>query len=174
MRWLTIMVAVLGLALVGAGCGGGDDETAEDTDTVVVTDTVGTETTDDATDIDGSGSIGNLSEDCIAAVSAFAALGQAVGTAATGGDTSDAAESSELLQEFADKAPDEIEDDIRVLAEAYAVYIEELSGLDLGTGETPSAEQIQQLTEASEKLNTPEVQAASESFNTWATANCKS
>jgi hypothetical protein len=173
MRWLTIVVAVLGLALVGAGCGGGDDEAGEDTDTVVVTDTLGTEETTDDTDTD-TGSIGILSEDCIAAVSAFAALGQAVGTAATGGDTSGAAESTELLQEFADKAPDEIEDDIRVLAEAYAAYIQELSGLDLGTGETPSAEQIQQLTQASEKLNTPEIQAASESFNTWATANCKS
>jgi hypothetical protein len=171
MRWLVIVVAVLGLALVGAGCGGGDDEAAGDDTTIVTetTDTDTTETTDTDTDV---GDIGDLSEDCLAAVGAFAALSQAVGAAGAGGDTGNADESAELFRQFADKAPDEIQDDIRVLAEAYATYIEELSGLNLQAGDTPSAEQIQQLTEASEKLNTPEIQAASESFNSWATTNC--
>jgi hypothetical protein len=172
MRWLAIAVAVLGLALVGAGCGGGDDEASGDdsgiTITTETTDTDGTETTDD-TDL---GDIGNISEDCLAAVGAFAALSQAVGAAGAGGDTGNADESAELFSEFAGKAPDEIQDDIRVLAEAYATYIEELSGLDLQAGATPSADQIQQLSEAAEKLNTAEIQAASESFNSWATTNC--
>ena len=50
MRWLTIAVAVTAFALVGAGCGG-DEESTGDTDTVVVTDTTGTEetTTDETT-----------------------------------------------------------------------------------------------------------------------------
>jgi len=171
MRWLAIVIAVLGLALVGAGCGGGDDEAAGDETTIVTetTDTDATETTDTDTDV---GDIGNLSEDCLAAVGAFAALSQAVGAAGAGGDTGNADESAELFREYADKAPDEIQDDIRVLAEAYATYIDELSGLSLQAGETPSADQIQQLSEAAGKLNTPEIQAASESFNTWATTNC--
>jgi len=171
MRWLAIVIAVLGLALVGAGCGGGDDEAAGDETTIVTetTDTDATETTDTDTDV---GDIGNLSEDCLAAVGAFAALSQAVGAAGAGGDTGNADESAELFREYADKAPDEIQDDIRVLAEAYATYIDELSGLSLQAGETPSADQSQQLSEAAAKLNTPEIQAASESFNTWATTNC--
>jgi hypothetical protein len=169
---LAIAVAVLGLALVGAGCGGGDDEAAGDDTTIVTetTDTESTETTDD-TDTD-VGDLGDVSEDCLAAVGAFVALSQAVGAAGAGGDPGNADESAELFSEYADKAPEEIQDDIRVLADAYAAYIEELSGLGLEAGATPSADQIQQLTEAAEKLNTAEVQAASESFNSWATTNC--
>jgi hypothetical protein len=173
MRWLAIVVAVLGLALVGAGCGGGDDEAAGDDTTIVTetTDTDATETTDDTdTDTDASG-IGNLTEDCLAAVGAYATLSQAVASAFSGA-AAGAEESAELFEEFADKAPDEIEDDIRVIAEAYAAFVQELGDLNLQEGEAPSADQIQQLTQASEKLNTPEIQAASENFNTWATTNC--
>jgi DNA anti-recombination protein RmuC len=104
-------------------------------------------------------------------VGAYATLSQAVASAFSGAETG-AEESAELFEEFADKAPDEIEDDIRVIAEAYAAYVQELASLNLQAGETPSAEQIQQLTEASEKLNTPEIQAASDNFNEWATTNC--
>ena len=174
MRWLTMVVAVLGLALVGAGCGGGDDEAASDesgiTITTETTETEDTETTE-STDTDVSGSLGNLTEDCLAAVGAFAALSQAVAAAGTGGDSS-AEDSAELFRQFADKAPDEIQNDIRVLADAYASYVQELADLDLQPGETPSADQIQQLTQASEKLNTSEITAASEHFNTWASTNC--
>ena len=172
MRWLTIVVAVLGLALVGAGCGGGDDEAAGDDTTIVTetTDTDATETTEDTeTDTDSTG-IGDLTEDCLAAVGAFATLSQAVASAFTGAQGAD--ESAELFGEFAEKAPDEIQDDIQVIAEAYAAYVQELSDLDLKPGATPSTEQIEQLTAASEKLDTPEIRAASENFNSWATANC--
>ena len=175
MRWLTIVVAVLGLALVGAGCGGGDEETADDDATVTITtetDTETTGTTDEGTTDDGDTSgTGVLTEDCLAAVSAFVSLSQAVGLAATGGG-SGASQFSDELNEFADKAPAEVQDDIRVLAEAYAAFIDELSDLDLQEGQVPSGDQIQALTEASEKLNTPEVTQASENFNAWAQTNC--
>ncbi|HZN21839.1 MAG TPA: hypothetical protein VFB57_04705 [Gaiellaceae bacterium] len=175
MRWLTIGVAVLGLALVGAGCGGGDEETADDDATVTITtetDTETTGTTDEGTTDDGDTSgTGVLTEDCLAAVSAFVSLSQAVGSAATGGG-SGASQFSDELNEFADKAPAEVQDDIRVLAEAYAAFIDELSDLDLQEGQVPSGDQIQALTEASEKLNTPEVTQASENFNAWAQTNC--
>ena len=176
MRWLTIVVAVLGLAFVGVGCGGGDDEAADDDATVTITtdttDTTDTgETTDEGTTDDGDTSgTGVLTEDCLAAVSAFVSLSQAVGAATTGG-SSGASEFSDELEEFADKAPAEVQDDIRTLADAYAAFIDELSDLDLQEGQVPSGDQIQALTEASEKLNTPEVTQASENFNTWAQTN---
>ena len=173
MRWLTIVVAVLGLALVGAGCGGGDEEAADDDATVTIsteTDTETTETTETTDDGDTSGT-GVLTEDCLAAVSAFVSLSQAVGAATTGGG-SGASQFSDELNEFADKAPDEIQDDIRVLADAYAAFIDELSDLDLQEGQVPSGDQIQALTDASEQLNTPEVTQASENFNSWAQTNC--
>lgn len=178
MRWLTIVVAVLGLALVGAGCGGGDEEAADDDTTVTITTETDTdtteagETTDDGTTDDGDTTgTGVLTEDCLAAVSAFVSLSQAVGAATTGG-SSGAGEFSDELEEFADKAPAEVQDDIRTLADAYAAFIDELSDLDLQEGQVPSGDQIQELTEASEKLNTPEVTQASENFNTWAQTNC--
>lgn len=176
MRWLTIVVAVLGLALVGAGCGGGDEEAADDETTVTITTETDTteagETTDDGTTDDGDTTgTGVLTEDCLAAVSAFVSLSQAVGAATTGG-SSGASEFSDELEEFADKAPAEVQDDIRTLADAYAAFIDELSDLDLQEGQVPSGDQIQELTEASEKLNTPEVTQASENFNTWAQTNC--
>lgn len=170
MRWLTIVVAVLGLALVGAGCGGGDEEAADDDATVTITTETDTETSETTDDGDTSGT-GVLTEDCLAAVSAFVSLSQAVGAATTGGG-SGASQFSDELNEFADKAPAEVQDDIRTLAEAYAAFIDELSDLDLQEGQVPSGDQIQALTEASEKLNTPEVTQASENFNAWAQTNC--
>ena len=178
MRWLTIAVAITAFALVGAGCGGGDDEATGDTATVVATDTTGTdETTTDETstdetteDTDTAASGGVPSGDCLEAVAAFAALSQAVAAAGASGD--DAEDSARLFQEFADKAPEEISDDIQVLADAYAEYITVLSGLDLQAGETPSADQIQELEQASEALSQPEVTAASDHFSSWASTNC--
>jgi hypothetical protein len=179
MRWLTIAVAITALALVGAGCGGGDDESSSDTDTVVATDTTATddtttdetETDDTTTDETETGASGGLpSGDCINAVSAFAALTQAVATA--GSSAGDASDSARAFQEFAAEAPDEIKDDIQVLGDAYAEYIAVLSGLGLDAGDAPSADQIEEITQASEKLTTPEVLAASESFSAWAQDNC--
>ena len=105
------------------------------------------------------------------AVRAFAALSAAVGSAGTGNE-SGAEDSARLFSEFADKAPEEIQDDIRVLASAYQAFIQELGDLGVQAGGTPSADQIQKLAQASEKLNTPEITAASEHFNSWATTNC--
>lgn len=181
MRWLTIAVALAAFALIGAGCGGGDDDATGDTDTVVATDTFGDETTDDTTtdetdtdetdtDTDGSGDFG--SGDCADAVAAFTSLSQAVAAAGASGD--DAEDSARAFQDFADDAPEEIRDDIRILGDAYVEYITVLSDLGIEAGETPSADQIQQITEASEALTTPEVTAASERFSTWASTNCPS
>jgi len=179
MRALLIAL-VLAVALVGAGCGGGDEAAGDET---VVTETTTDETTTDETttddsttedtETDTSGSTGNLTEDCLAAVSAFAALAQGVGAAA-GGNDEDVDEAAQAFSQYADKAPDEIRDDINVLAEAYGTYIQALKDLGLQPGDIPSAEQLQQLASASEKLNTPEITAASDHFNAWATANCPS
>ena len=176
MRWVMVLAAVVA-AVALAGCGGGNDAASSDTDTVAITDTSATEETtteettteetETETETDISG--GLVSGDCVKAVTAFAALSQAVGAAGASGD--DAEDSARAFQEFADEAPDEIKDDIQVLGDAYADYIAVLSGLGLQAGETPSADQIQELSQAAEALNTPEVIAASDHFNTWASAN---
>jgi hypothetical protein len=171
MRWLTIAVAVFALVLVGAGCGGGDDE-ASGTDTAVITDTTDTdETTDETTteetteetDTDVSG---DLSGECLEAVQAYSA---ALAAAGAGGDTDN---SLEVFQEFADRAPEEIRDDFQVLAQAYAEYIEVAGDVDLQSGETTSADDLQKLQQAAAAFNDAEVQAANERVTAWADENC--
>jgi hypothetical protein len=155
MRWMMFAVLVAALALVGAGCGGGDDEGAGDTDTAVVTDTTTTEdtTTDETTtettdtQTDTGTSDGLASGDCLSAVTAFGALSQAVAASSSSSEAEDAVR---VFQEFANNAPEEIQDDLRVLADAYVEYIGVLTDLSLGAGDTPSADQIQQITQASE------------------------
>jgi hypothetical protein len=181
MRWFALLV--LALALVAAGCGGGDDESAASDETTIEETTTSEDTTsedttsedtpsedtgDEDTDLSGTPF---LTEDCLAVVAAFTALAAGVGAAGGGNDES-IDEAAAQFQEYVDRAPDEIKDDLGALAAAYAEYTTALQDLGLGAGDQPSTEQLAQLTAASGKLNTPEVLAASESFSNWASTNC--
>jgi hypothetical protein len=171
MRWLTIAVAVLGLALVGAGCGGDDEEAADET-TVVVTDTLGTDdttedTTDDGTTTDDSDDpLLFASEDCRELAAAASALGSAF--ASPGSQV----EGSEAFEELADRIPDEIEDDFQVLAEAYSSYADVIADIDIQPGEVPSAEDLQALQQALATIDQQEVTQASANITAWVTENC--
>ena len=174
MRWLTIaVVAVSALALVGAGCGGDDEEASDETtltdtftdDTTTDETTTDEATTEETTDDDLSGVLAD--EDCRALAAAGAAFAQAF-TGAGG------AEDVRAFEELADEVPDEIEADVRVLAEAYATYSTELEDIGLAAGQTPNAEQLQQLQAALTSIDQQEVTAASERLSDWATENCPS
>jgi len=175
MRWLTIAVAVFTLVLVGAGCGGGDDE-ASGTDTTVITDTLDTDetTTDETTTDDDSGTdTGDLptfaSEDCQSLVAAFVVLSAATGAAASGTDIS---EDVEKFAELAEGVPDEIKDDVATVAEAYSGYASLLADVGLQPGEIPTAAQAQELQEAAQALASEDVSAAGERLSAWTTENC--
>ena len=168
MRWLAIVVAVLGLALVGAGCGGGDDEAAGDETTIVTetTDTDGLETTDDAS-TDGADLSGILNdEDCLALASAGAAFAQVFS------GTGNSAESEEALDELASKVPDEIRADVQTLAQALAAYADKLKDIGLEAGATPTAEQLQALQAAIASFDQEELDAASQRIQAWTDKNC--
>jgi hypothetical protein len=168
MRWLAIGVAVLGLALVGAGCGGGDDEATGD-DTAIVTETTDTdslETTDDtSTDTADLSEILD-DEDCLALASAGAAFAQAFS------GTGDSSGSTEELQELASKVPDEIREDVQTLAQALAGYAEKLQDIGVEAGATPTAEQVQQLQAAIASFDQQELTAASNRIEAWTQKNC--
>jgi hypothetical protein len=176
-RWLTIVVALTALLLVAAGCGG-DDESASDTTTL--TDTTTDETTTDETtltdattddtttdDTDLSGVLAD--EDCLALIGAMASFGQALG-----GANASSEETSAAFEELAAKVPDEIEADVKVLADAYTEYAAELEDIGIEAGQTPSAEQLQQLQAALVSFNEPGVAEASERLRAWADTNCPS
>jgi len=164
MRWLAVLV--MALALVVAGCGGGDDSTASDETTVEETttseDTTTSEETTD-TDVDASAILGD--EDCLKLASIGATLAQAV-TGATD------EEATEAFQNLVDDVPDEIKADVQVLADWFAEYSAKLKDIGLQAGQTPTAAQVAQLQAALADTNQEELTAASERLQAWANANC--
>ncbi len=168
MRWLALIV--LALALVAAGCGGGDDESsaADDTtieETTTTDETTSEDTTTDETTTSGDADFDFADEDCQALLGVGAAFAQAI-TGATD------QEALEAFQQLADNVPDEIQADVQVLADWFAEYAAKLEDIGIQAGQTPSAEQLQQLVAALSATNQEEVSAASERLGTWADENC--
>jgi hypothetical protein len=175
-RWLSILVAVVALSVAAVGCGGNDESASGDTtatetttDETTTDETTTDETTTDET-TDGTGDLSGVfaDEDCLALVAAAASFGQALA------GVSGTPEQTNAFEELADKVPDEIKADVQVLAEAYARYAAEIRDVGLEAGQTPSAEQLQQLQAALASFDEQGVSEASERLSTWAQANCPS
>ena len=167
MRAMTIAFLLV-LALLAAGCGGGDDN-ASDTDTVVTetTDDITTDETTDETTTDDDGSF--ATGECAELVAAATSISQ---TFSATGTTDDIDEARDQFEEFADNAPEEIRDDLQVLAAAYEEFAEVLGDVDIEPGETPDAEAIQALQAAIAAIDQAEITEASANVNAWTTANC--
>ena len=171
MRWLSILVVAL--ALVAAGCGGGDDESSAADETAIEEttseDTTTEETTTEETTSDDTTDLSGIlaDEDCLALASVGATIAQAF--AATGGDSG----STEDLQALADKVPNEIKADVQTLAAAFAEYADKLQEIGVQAGATPTAEQVQQLQAAIASLDQAELTAASNRIEAWAKDNCE-
>jgi hypothetical protein len=167
--WTIAAMLVAALALIAAGCGGDDGEASGAADTAVVeTDTVdhngeGETTEGDTTEETGSAALGG---EC----AEFAGLGAKIQSAfGVGGDVDSA---SEVFAELADRVPEEIRDDYRVLADNFKEFAEALKGVDLTSGETPSPETLAKLQQAATAMDQPEIQQASENIESWVEENC--
>jgi hypothetical protein len=173
MRRVTILLVVAAFALAVVGCGG-SDEAGSDTETVAVTDTTTDETTTEETETDGTDTAettdasGDFS-DCAGLTDATQKLGQALSAASS--DEGSLEASSELYQQFADEAPEEIRADVQILADAYAKYVDALKDVDLSSG-TPSPDDALKLSQALASIDQTDVAAASQRITTWASANC--
>jgi hypothetical protein len=169
MRWLALLA--MALALVAAGCGGSDNESAG-SDATAIEETTSTETTSEDTtseemtdtDADISGLLED--DDCLA----LAGVGATIAQAFTG--TSGDADSDELAQ-LVDKVPDEIKADVQVLAEAYGTYADKIADIGIEPGSTPSAEQLQELQGVLASLDQQELTAAANRIEAWASDNCE-
>jgi len=177
MRWFLIVLAVLTLAFAGAACGG-DDESASDT--TAITDSIGTDetdetttdetTTDEETDTDtDTDTTGIASEECQELIDASSSLGEALSGANTGDELADA---SERFADFAEQVPEEIQDDVRALADVFEAYVEAFGDLDLQVGEVPSAEDAQALAAALATIDQEAVTEAQTNLTAWAEENC--
>jgi hypothetical protein len=170
MRWLSVLVVAF--ALVSAGCGGGNDESAASTETTTTEETTTSDTTtSDETTTEGSTDTTDLSgilgdEDCLALASVGATMAQAF--AGASGSTDNSAE----LEDLASKVPDEIKADVQVLAQAFATYSAKLKDIGVEAGKTPTADQLQQLQGAIASLDQQELTAASQRIEAWSKKNC--
>jgi hypothetical protein len=170
MRWLSVLVVAF--ALVSAGCGGGNDESAASTETTTTEETTTSDTTtSDETTTEGSTDTTDLSgilgdEDCLALASVGATMAQAF--AGASGSTDNSAE----LEDLASKVPDEIKADVQVLAQAFATYSAKLKDIGVEAGKTPTADQLQQLQAAIASLDQQELTAASQRIEAWSKKNC--
>jgi hypothetical protein len=168
---LLALLALLGaVALLAAGCGGGDSESAADETTIETTteadtDTDTTEDTGEMTDEDTDLSA-FASEDCLQ----LAQVGARFSESMSG--TGDVGDVETFFQELADKAPDEIADDLRVLAEAMGEYAEAFQGIDLTGAAAADPETIQKLQELAAKFDDEKYVQASENIQAWAEENC--
>ena len=161
------------LALAVAGCGGDDSssESAGSGDQATVEETVtdGQATTDDgstSTDVD----LGDLSKECLD----FASVGAKVSEAfkASGGSGGDLTATAEAFDELVDAAPDAIKDDLETLAGGIQTMAEALKGVDLSSGQTPSAEDLQKLQKAMSSVDSAALQQASTNVEAWVQQNC--
>ena len=164
MRWLAILV--LALALVAAGCGGDDDSTASDGPATEETTTAEETTPEETTDGDTTDLSGLLEdEDCLALAGVGASIAQAFSGAAQSGSETE-------LEELANRVPEEIRADVRILAEALAEYSEKVQEIGIKPGTTPTAAQAQELQTLILLLDQERLTAASERIQAWAEENC--
>jgi hypothetical protein len=180
-RYRNFAVLVLGvLAFAAAGCGGdsssseaSSDTQAEETATVDETaeDTTALDTTaDDATDT-SSLDAGDLSADCLGFAGIGAKISEAMGGA--NGGTADMSKTMELFDQLVASAPDEIKDDLQVIADGVGTLAEAMKGIDLTSGATPSADDLAKMQKALASVDSAKLQAASQNVEAWAKDNCK-
>ena len=152
-----VVLLVVG-AFVFAACGGGDDEAG------------GGGTTGG-----GGGAIAGPLDaaECAQVVSAMAAAAAAIPQVMSG-EAGDLSTSVDQLEAMAEKAPEEIRDDLLLVAQGYATYSQALqdSGYDPASGQAPPPEVIAALTEAGQTLNDADFQAASGRVSAWFAENC--
>jgi hypothetical protein len=156
------------LALVAA-CSPAD-EGAEAPDDVEATTPSGD---NGAGDSDGDDGGFTPTQVCIEAAQAMSAAMQSYSSSFSGAlDEATAAEVEDQLEQWADQAPDEIKDDFDVFAREMSAYYEALADIGLIPGATPTAEQLQALSEAADEVDQAALDEASNNIEAWFDGNC--
>jgi hypothetical protein len=87
-------------------------------------------------------------------------------------DEATAADVEAQLEQWADQDPDEIKDDFDVFAREMSGYYETLAEIGLSPGATPTAEQLQQLSEAADQVDQEALDEATQNIQSWFDTNC--
>ena len=166
------VVAISGLVLAAAGCGGSKHKAAvkpaaKTTTTTEKTATTATTSSTTSSKSSGLSGLANASN-----CAQLAGLSESFSKALSGSGTTDIKKTAALLKEFADKTPKEIRADFEVVAAAYAKIADALKGVNLAPGATPDPQAIAKLTKLSSEIDTAALTKASTNIGAWAQKNC--
>jgi hypothetical protein len=198
LRFRLALFLLVGLLAIVAGCGGSSKKAAEtvaaetttaetttaaETTTEEATTTAATETETEAatttetvptltetTDTTGSASFAN-SKNCLKLLGVSEAMAKAFAQTSAKNDLEAQAK---LLEEFANRAPDEIKSDFQLIAHAYGTFIREYSKLKLKAGQQPTPQQLAKLQQISQEFSEPKLTKASTHIQAWVQKNCHS
>lgn len=184
-------LAVVAL-LAGGGCGGSKSSSPPATETTTESMTVGTETTStettatestettatestdttatEPTGTTSSGAIG-LTGKCKDLAGLAAEFSTALGATSASGSP-DFEKTAQTFSAFADKVPEEIRGDFKVLADAFAKFAVLYKDIKVEPGKTPDAATLAKLAEAGAVFNDAKIKAASDHLTAWQTKNC--
>jgi len=113
--------------------------------------------------------------ECAQVVAAMGAAAAAVPQAMSG-EAGDLSTSIEQMEAFAAAAPEEIRDDLLIVAQGYAAYsaATQGTGYDPSSGQPPPPEVIAAIQQASQELQDADFQAASDRVSVWFQEQCGS
>ncbi|MDH3607174.1 MAG: hypothetical protein OER12_09265 [Acidimicrobiia bacterium] len=179
MRSLAVVTV---LAMVLVGCGGSDSDSGASSTAAPTSATSSDATTTTAqtpATSDGSSGEAFSLERCPEFAQWAADAAAATQAAFTGGGTNAAgiAFSADYFQEFADRAPGEIKDDMRVFAGAFSTFFETLEDLefdftDPASFATLDEEKLQRLEDAAALMDTDEVNQAADNVAAFFEREC--
>jgi hypothetical protein len=90
----------------------------------------------------------------------------------TGPTGTDTAKLKSYYLALADKAPSSIKSSFVTLANVIGAYLDQIKGLNLKPGQTPSADAIQKIQKATAALQTTGFQQATKKIQAWVSAGC--
>jgi hypothetical protein len=175
MRWMSICAVGL-VAIALAGCGG--SKSASSTTTTTTTETsAGSTTTNASTTTTTAGSTTTeasstpvfASGKCKDLSAAAAKIGQDVTASSKAGNLEDAAKE---FNAFVAVVPSEIKGDVQTIADAFAAYAKAMKGVNLTSGQVPSAADLQKMQAAVKSFNQKKLQVAEQHITAWTTKNC--
>jgi hypothetical protein len=164
-RAFALAALVAALVLAAAGCGGGDESSGGDTAVAAAEPTTAEENAEDAS-VESTQASGIADEDCTDLASIGFTFDEALRASVQDPDL-DA--TTKFFDTFIEKAPDDIKDDLRTVATAFAEVVPELKDLNF-EGESP--ETTAKLLELSARFETPKLRRAAENVHAWAEEHC--
>lgn len=157
------------LVLSFTACGDDDDDNAgagkDESDASVDVDV--------DVDLDADVNLDGVDQACKDGVESMADASESV-LGAFGDGIDDVDSLIDKLDEFVAAAPKEIRADVKVVFDGYAEFLKVYgeAGIDFTSGDPPDEDAMQAISDAGEKLSTPEFEEASDNVTSWFTEHC--